>query len=154
MNSAESNRFTHSYRSGQSVGNILVRRPNFGFDFNMRPLLLLCSVLVISTSAFSTEAKLDAAAIRELLSDTTYVSSDDNRPTEQVFQASGATFTIDVATKALSQGFWRIQDDKYCSVWPPSEHWSCYSVLKTDQGVVFVSSSGTRYEMKMKTTAN
>jgi hypothetical protein len=117
----------------------------------MKPLVFLCSTLLTVTPAFSAEVKLDGKAIQMLLSDAKYVSSDDSHATEQVFQASGATFTIDVATKALSQGFWRVEGDKYCSAWPPSDYWSCYDVVTTDNGVVFVSSGGTRYEMKLMT---
>jgi hypothetical protein len=25
-------------------------------------------------------------------------------------------------------GQWRIEGDRYCSVWPPSDRWSCYGV--------------------------
>jgi hypothetical protein len=27
-----------------------------------------------------------------------------------------------------SWGSWRVQGDEYCSVWPPSDRWTCYSV--------------------------
>ena len=85
--------------------------------------------------------------MKVLLSDNTLTSTETDRVTEQVFQASGVTFTVDISTKAQSQGFWRIENDKYCSQWQPSEHWSCYDVFSNDQGVVFVSSNGTRYQM-------
>lgn len=27
-----------------------------------------------------------------------------------------------------SWGQWRVEGDRYCSVWPPSDRWSCYEV--------------------------
>lgn len=106
--------------------------------------LVLC---LYSNSAAAKETKLEGVALRDLLNDITLTTTENGRVIEQVFQSSGATFTVDVKTKALSQGFWRLEGDKYCSQWPPSEHWSCYDVFENDLGVVFVSSSGTRYQM-------
>jgi hypothetical protein len=115
----------------------------------MKHFLLFITLVCFSSPAFATETKLNAEDIRIILADTRWISVGEERATEQVFQSSGATFTIDIETKALSQGFWRIDGDKYCSVWPPSKHWSCYDMFKHSEGVVFVSSSGTRYEMML-----
>jgi hypothetical protein len=99
--------------------------------------------------AFADEKLLDGATLKNVLSDVTLTSNETGRAIEQVFQAGGVTFTVDVESKAQSSGFWRIEGDKYCSQWPPSEHWACYDVLSNEQGVVFVSSNGTRYQMKL-----
>jgi hypothetical protein len=120
-----------------------------GFDFQMKFLLQVLSVLLFAFSASAAEVRLDAANLRKLLNNTTLTATVSGRAVEQVFQGSGSTFTIDVATKALSQGFWRLEGNKYCSQWPPSEYWSCFDVFGGEHGVVFVSSNGTRYQMQL-----
>jgi hypothetical protein len=114
----------------------------------MKFLIAFLVTVVSATPVNAAEIKLDEQAIKALLSDATLISSGDSRPTEQVFRASGLTFTIDIETQVQSLGSWRVENDKYCSIWPPSEHWSCYKVFRTNEGVVFVSSNGTRYEMR------
>lgn len=109
-------------------------------------LFLILTILLIQPVT-AAENKLDGAAIAVALNNVTLTSTENERTIEQVFQSSGATFTIDVLTQALSQGFWRVEGDKYCSQWPPSEHWSCYDMFSNKIGVVFVSSNGTRYQM-------
>jgi hypothetical protein len=33
-----------------------------------------------------------------------------------------------------TMGQWRIRDDQYCSVWPPSDSWTCYDVERSADG--------------------
>jgi hypothetical protein len=110
--------------------------------------LILCLSPVIAT-AQAAEKKLAATDLRDLLSDIRLTSTETGREVEQVFQASGATFTIDIETGQQSQGFWKLRGDQYCSQWPPSEYWECFDVYGNDQGVVFVSSQGKRYQMEL-----
>ncbi len=110
--------------------------------------LMVCLSLLIAT-AQAAEKKLGAGELKDLLSNIRLTSTETGREIEQVFQASGATFTIDVETHQQSQGFWKLQGDKYCSQWPPSENWECFDVYGNDQGVVFVSSYGKRYQMEL-----
>jgi hypothetical protein len=109
--------------------------------------ILILSILTTTANAF--EKKLDGKTLKDLLSDISLTSVENGRVIEQVFQKGGATFTVDIESQAQSRGFWRIEGDKYCSQWPPSEHWSCYDVFGTDDGVVFVSSNGTRYQIEL-----
>lgn len=46
--------------------------------------------------------------------------------TSQIFSSSGATTYTDRGR--ASYGSWRVQDNKYCSQWPPAGGWSCYLV--------------------------
>ncbi|MEP1206352.1 MAG: hypothetical protein ABJM29_17355 [Rhizobiaceae bacterium] len=46
--------------------------------------------------------------------------------TSQIFSAAGATTYTDRGRASF--GSWRVQDDKYCSQWPPAGGWSCYAV--------------------------
>jgi hypothetical protein len=114
----------------------------------MKHRAILFALCLLTAPAAAKETKLDGTALRDLFNDITLTSKENGRVIEQVFQSGGVTFTVDIHTNVQSQGFWRLEGDKYCSQWPPSEHWSCYDVLENDQGVVFVSSNGTRYQMK------
>lgn len=50
----------------------------------------------------------------------------------QVFHTSGRTL-YNAGTD--SWGNWRIDGDAYCSQWPPSDGWACYTVARdTDTG--------------------
>jgi hypothetical protein len=115
----------------------------------MKNIFLTLLLWPLIATAQAAEKKLDAETLKDLLGDITLSSTETGRDIEQVFQSSGATFTIDTETKQQSQGFWKLQGDKYCSQWPPSENWECFDVYGNDQGVVFVSSYGKRYQMEL-----
>lgn len=66
---------------------------------------------------------LDGAAIRAALSARVVQYEDGAR---QDFMADGRTL-YETGGKP-SWGSWRVQGDQYCSVWPPSDRWSCYEV--------------------------
>ncbi len=51
----------------------------------------------------------------------------------QEFMADGRTLYDD------SRGYWRVEGDRYCSQWPPSDRWSCYSVSVNGVDVRFVA---------------
>jgi hypothetical protein len=120
-----------------------------GFSIGMKIIVLIMCLWPFIGTAQAGEKKLDAKALTHLLSDIRLASTESGRVIEQVFQASGATFTIDIETHQQSQGFWTLRGDKYCSQWPPSENWECFDVYGNDQGVVFVSSYGKRYQMEL-----
>jgi hypothetical protein len=115
----------------------------------MRVVFAIVAFLAACAPAAAFEKKLDAATLRDLFRDIRLTSTETGRVVEQVIQSSGATFTVDIETSAQSQGFWRLEGDKYCSQWPPSQHWTCYDVFGNDDGIVFVSSTGTRYQMEL-----
>jgi len=52
----------------------------------------------------------------------------------QEFYASGRTM-YDAGRE--SWGSWRVQGDKYCSQWPPSEQWTCYGISLSGNTVRF-----------------
>ena len=59
----------------------------------------------------------------------------------QKFAEDGATI-FNNGTE--STGHWQVQGDQYCSVWPPSDHWACYDVAKTDDGgISFAAGDGS-----------
>ena len=60
----------------------------------------------------------------------------------QNFYADGRTL---YETDHPQWGHWRVEGDRYCSVWPPSDRWSCYGVDREAQGLDlrFVDDAGT-----------
>ncbi len=41
-----------------------------------------------------------------------------------------------------SAGRWAVRDDRYCSVWPPSDIWACYDVEQNRDTIRFVDDAG------------
>ena len=56
----------------------------------------------------------------------------------QVFNPSGRTL---YHAGRDSWGYWQIRDDEYCSSWPPSDLWTCYTVEVAGQKVRFIGPS-------------
>jgi hypothetical protein len=124
-----SNQWSKYYRTALLGGNTVA-------------VLSLCSVPALA------DAKMNGLEITAFLSDVKLSARDaEGRLSEQVFRKSGATFTVDLTTHQQSQGSWKVEGDQYCSVWPPSSYWTCYDVHRVNDGVDFVSSSGSHYVM-------
>ncbi|QBF32712.1 hypothetical protein [Thalassococcus sp. S3] len=41
-----------------------------------------------------------------------------------------------------SWGYWRVEGDRYCSTWPPSDLWACYALERSGDKLRFVGASG------------
>lgn len=41
-----------------------------------------------------------------------------------------------------SSGCWAVREDRYCSLWPPSDRWACYDVLQSGDTIRFVDDTG------------
>ncbi|MEM9604151.1 MAG: hypothetical protein AAGA11_14890 [Pseudomonadota bacterium] len=86
--------------------------------------------LLLVGSAHATDWRtLDGDGISVALTDKTlrYAAA------TQTFYASGRTL-YDAGRP--SWGRWRVEGDRYCSVWPPAGDWACYDVA--------IHSDGTR----------
>lgn len=57
----------------------------------------------------------------------------------QDFRASGRTL---YNAGADSWGYWRVENDRYCSMWPPSDLWACYDLYKAGDRLRFVGAGG------------
>ncbi|MGC1496471.1 MAG: hypothetical protein WA790_11745 [Sulfitobacter sp.] len=57
----------------------------------------------------------------------------------QDFRSSGRTL---YNAGADSWGYWRVQDDQYCSQWPPSDLWACYNMDRSGDALRFVGEGG------------
>ncbi len=112
---------------------------------------IIFGLLLMVSAAIAQERNLKGAEITAALSDQTFVGADPADKIEQIFQKSG--LTLYTANGAQSIGSWKVEADKYCSVWPPSEYWACYTVALQEKTITFVSTSGTRYVFMLKPPA-
>jgi hypothetical protein len=78
--------------------------------------------------------RLDGAAITLALSARVLGYPDG---TLQDFFADGRTLYGE------SSGRWEVRGDQYCSVWPPSDRWSCYAVDQSGLDIRFTGDGGT-----------
>ena len=101
--------------------------------------LTIAAVVLFSGAAFAQVVPLDDAAITMVLSGQSLTYDDG---TKQVFKADGQTI-FDNGTQSL--GRWRVQGDRYCSLWPPSDRWACYDVTQSADGLAisFVADDGS-----------
>lgn len=56
----------------------------------------------------------------------------------QEFRASGRTL---YNAGRDSWGYWRVEGDQYCSMWPPSDLWACYGMAHRGDRLRFIGSS-------------
>lgn len=83
----------------------------------------LVIVLVLAASvAHADERRLSGDDISTLLPEIVAVGE----TTRQTFETSGHTDYHD--GQRLTAGRWRVQNDSYCSTWPPGDRWRCYHV--------------------------
>lgn len=57
----------------------------------------------------------------------------------QEFRTSGRTL---YNAGSDSWGYWRVESDRYCSMWPPSDLWACYRMDRKGERLRFVSEGG------------
>jgi hypothetical protein len=103
--------------------------------------------LLVATTAQAEAIKLSGPEIFAALSDATLYAGDKSN-IEQIFQKSGQTVYIE--NGQLSQGTWFVEDDKYCSTWPPGTSKSCFDVTRDGEVITFIGSSGKTYPMRTK----
>ena len=60
--------------------------------------------------------------------------------TFQYFNKNGSTRFI---TERASDGRWAARGGQYCSVWPPSDVWTCYDFQINGDRVRFISKDGS-----------
>jgi hypothetical protein len=110
---------------------------------NIVPLLLL--TLIVPAQA--EEKPLTGDEIRAALSDRTVAGVDNGKAWQQTFQKGGATFYAQGG--AVSNGFWDVRGDEYCSQWPPSENWACYKITGEGDALTFISNAGKAWPVKV-----
>jgi hypothetical protein len=80
--------------------------------------------------------RLDDAGIRAALAGRVLAY---DAHTRQAFHPDGATRYY---TERVADGLWDVRDGQFCSQWPPSDGWECYTVDISGQDVRFVGASG------------
>ncbi|WP_299657239.1 hypothetical protein [uncultured Tateyamaria sp.] len=95
-------------------------------------LLVLCA----SPAMAEEWVPMTGGEIRAALTGRTLVYPD----TTQDFRVSGRTLYIHKGRE--SWGYWRIEDDQYCSQWPPNDLWACYGMDRKGEALRFVGDGG------------
>ncbi len=99
-----------------------------------RALIVAGSLLPTLAIAEEWTPLFEDAAIQEALADR-MVRYD--ALTYQIFGAAGDTQYI---TERASEGRWAARGGQYCSVWPPSDVWTCYDFAVSGNSVRFIGS--------------
>jgi hypothetical protein len=92
------------------------------------------------------ETRLEGPALTAILSGHSLYAGNAGE-IEQMFHPDGVTFYLDHGN--ASQGTWKVENGQYCSSWPPNPALICYSVMKENDTVTFVSNSGKRFPMRL-----
>ncbi|WP_044007572.1 hypothetical protein [Jannaschia sp. CCS1] len=80
---------------------------------------------------------LDDAGITAALTERTVTY--DNGATQHFFASGRTRYTHAEPT----WGSWRVENDQYCSLWPPAPTWDCYAVQADGAGrITFVDQWG------------
>ncbi len=105
------------------------------------------ATLSVTQAALAEEIKLDADAILSHLNDKTYqqIKPVTQHIIKQTFEVQGVTNFF--VNDQVQRGLWRIENEQYCSNWPPTDHWDCYDLLKDGTTLIFLSAQGARYVM-------
>lgn len=101
-------------------------------------LTLTLLIAALPLAAAGEEAQwepLDGAQIRQALEgrEVQYASA------HQDFRASGRTRYV---AGRESWGYWRVEGDAYCSQWPPSGLWACYTMTRRGDALRFIGEAG------------
>jgi hypothetical protein len=61
---------------------------------------------------------------------------------EGIWQTFDDTMLTQYFSGGPSAGRWAVREDRYCSVWPPSDFWACYEVQQSGKVIRFVDDNG------------
>ena len=102
----------------------------------MRQTLLAATVMLASPVLAQTPTwePLTGADIAAALTDRTL----QYETAWQRFSASGRTL---YNAGRDSWGYWQVQGDQYCSLWPPQDLWACYDMERSGDKLRFVGES-------------
>ncbi|WP_299703168.1 hypothetical protein [uncultured Tateyamaria sp.] len=101
----------------------------------MRRFALILTLMGSPAAAEDWEV-MTGEQIRDALTGRTLAYPD----TTQDFRMSGRTLYIYKGRE--SWGYWRIEDDQYCSQWPPNDMWACYTMDRKNDMLRFVGQGG------------
>ena len=103
----------------------------------MKSVAGVIAIILMSTPLWAQDWRpLEGAEIVEALNGRALIYENGDR---QDFSASGETLYF---AAGPSKGYWGVRDGQYCSVWPPSDIWTCYDLERSAQGLRFVGKHG------------
>ena len=109
----------------------------------MRQIGLPAAVIAIAAMAHSAvagETTYSAARIKSALEGAVVNGVQKGKAWSQSFSRGGETIYSDA--RGPSRGLWTIRGDKYCSQWPPSQTWSCWTVTGSKGTITFIPEGG------------
>ncbi|KAB7615874.1 hypothetical protein F9L33_03690 [Amylibacter sp. SFDW26] len=100
--------------------------------------LIIIFTFIGSLASADTWLKLSNNEIETALSNRTLQYSG----AIQVFYENGDTY---YASQRPTHGKWDVEENQYCSVWPPAVTWVCYDVERNTDGTAirFISKDGS-----------
>lgn len=99
----------------------------------MRQISILLALLLSPCLAIADEWRLlDNAAITDALTEKGIIYKNQGNST-QTFYKNGETGYVEGRP---SLGYWRVENNQYCSQWPPSSTWTCYDVYLHTNGAI------------------
>ena len=109
-------------------------------------LILLCSTAI----GIAQEQKLTGAEIEALLPN---IKAKGENFTQVFTQKGLTTYTYDGRP---SEGRWMVQDNQYCSTWPPNNAIECYDVLvdKTQKSITWIGAGNSASKATYKILEN
>ena len=110
----------------------------------LRVLGVLFSVIGFSSLCSDAQAdavKLTGPQITQTLQGKEIFGIGSSKTSRQVFKTDGST--VYWVGENQQAGNWKVVDDQYCSVWPPSENWVCYDVLGDNRLILFKAPDGS-----------
>lgn len=119
-------------------------------------LLLLCgigvyiiSVVLAPTANVNAQADnnsnktLDNTGIIQIIQNKSLIGTQHNKVWKRFHLESGHIHYSD-SSGATENGYWRVENDLYCTNWPPSSLWHCFIVHQSDKNkVTFKSVHGS-----------
>ena len=111
------------------------------------------AALIFSNNSYGgEEITINGEKILALLSDARVIGSDFEQSFGTPNADSPASTTYWQGNNA-SFGWWRVQEDQYCSQWQQNGPWSCFQVSSYEDGkdtfIIWVDSGGRRFESKL-----
>ncbi|MEM1005954.1 MAG: hypothetical protein AAF496_15240 [Pseudomonadota bacterium] len=61
---------------------------------------------------------------------------------EGVWQTFSDSMLTQYFSGRPSSGRWAVREDRYCSLWPPSDLWACYDVQRNGDVIRFIDDAG------------
>ncbi len=107
----------------------------------MRGIILSLVVLLWPAVAGAGEKSLNGAEITALLSGNTALGNQKGTAWKQYFDAGGDTLYIAEGSDP-APGKWKVTDDAFCSLWPPSAKWDCYDMTGAGDNVTWIYQGG------------